>query len=407
MKKILYISGSVGLGHIFRDLAIARELRRGDPDLEIFWLASPTANQVIREAGEKLHPKADKWAEENVDLENASSKDKYRVNLIRYAFGASKNWKNNVKVFEEVTKRQTFDLVIGDEAYEIYVAITKDPALKPAPFVFIVDFIGMDSTSNNPLEKVGVYFWNRVWAKDYRRKIPVSDLVLFVGEEEDISDKKFGFLLPHRRIYAHDRKTKFTGYVLPFEPAEYADPEAIKGKLGYTSVPLVICSIGGTSVGQELLNLCGKAYSIVKGKIPDLHLKMVCGPRLASKFLSLPAGIEAREYVPKLYEHFAACDLAVVQGGGTSTLELTALRRPFIYFPLEGHSEQQIHVAGRLARQKAGVRLSFSQTTPEILAETMIRNIGQKAAWPPIRTDGAQRAAQLINELLTKPGKSQ
>jgi predicted glycosyltransferase len=27
MKKILYISGSLGLGHIARDLAIAKELR--------------------------------------------------------------------------------------------------------------------------------------------------------------------------------------------------------------------------------------------------------------------------------------------------------------------------------------------------------------------------------------------
>ena len=406
MKKILYISGSVGLGHISRDLAIACELRRNDSDLEISWLASPTANQVILENGEKLHPSASKWGEENVDLENASSKDIYSVNLIKYAFGASKAWKNNVEVFKEATKNKEFDLVIGDEAYEIHVAILKDPNIKRTPLVFINDFIGMDSMSNNPLEKVGVYFWNRIWAKDYKRKNPVNDLLLFVGEEEDIPDKTFGIFLPNRRAYAHDRNMKFTGYVLPFEPAKYEDSEGIKKKLGYPPVPFVICSIGGTSVGQELLNLCGRAYSIVKGKIPDLHFKMVCGPRLASKCLSLPAGIEVRDYVPKLYEHFAACDLAVVQGGGMSTLELTALRRPFIYFPLEGHSEQQIHVAGRLARQKAGVRLSFSQTNPEILAETMILNIRQKAAWPPIRTDGAQRAAQLINELLTKPGKS-
>ena len=58
--------------------------------------------------------------------------------------------------------------------------------------------------------------------------------------------------------------------------------------------------------------------------------------------------------MPRLYEHFAACDVAVVQGGGTSTLELTALRPPFVYFPLEGHAEQTLVVAKRLARQGAG-----------------------------------------------------
>ncbi len=402
MQKILYISGTVGLGHIVRDLAIARELRHIDPDLEICWLGSPTVNQVIREAGEKLHPDAGKWAEENIAMEKASSKNKYHVNLVRHTFGDLKNRDNNVQVFKEVTTNETFDLVIGDEAYEIHIEILKHPNVKRAPFVFVADFVGMDSMSKNPLEKLGVYFLNRIWAKDYRRKIRVSDLLLFVGEEEDIPDKKLGFLLPNRREYARDRNAQFIGYVLPFQPAQLADPETMKKKLGYPPAPLVICSIGGTSVGQELIHLCGRAYSIVKEEIPDLHLTMVCGPRLSSKSLSLQAGIDVREYVPNLYEHFAACDLAVVQGGGTSTLELTALRRPFIFFPLEGHSEQQIHVAARLDRQKAGVKLLFPQTTPEILAETIVRNIGQKVIWPQIRTDGAQRAAQLIHELLMK-----
>lgn len=59
--------------------------------------------------------------------------------------------------------------------------------------------------------------------------------------------------------------------------------------------------------------------------------------------------MEVQSYVDRLYEHFAASDLAVVQAGGTTTPELTALRRPFLYFPLEEHFEQQVHVAGRLA----------------------------------------------------------
>jgi predicted glycosyltransferase len=37
--RVLYISGSIGLGHARRDLAIARELRRLDPGVEIAWLA--------------------------------------------------------------------------------------------------------------------------------------------------------------------------------------------------------------------------------------------------------------------------------------------------------------------------------------------------------------------------------
>jgi UDP-N-acetylglucosamine:LPS N-acetylglucosamine transferase len=163
---------------------------------------------------------------------------------------------------------------------------------------------------------------------------------------------------------------------------------------------LIICSIGGTSVGKGLLELCGEAYSIVKKQLPDIRMILVCGPRLSTESLSLPSGVEVKGYVPKLYEHFAASDLAIIQGGGTTTLELTALRRPFIYFPLEAHFEQQMHVAGRVARHGAGTKLMYSETIPEILAEHIISHIGKEVTWPPIRTDGAERAAKLINQIL-------
>jgi hypothetical protein len=41
-----------------------------------------------------------------------------------------------------------------------------------------------------------------------------------------------------------------------------------------------------------------------------------------------------------LYRHLAACDLAIVHGGLTTCMELTAARRPFVYVPLRHHFEQ-------------------------------------------------------------------
>jgi len=38
-KRALYISSPIGLGHAQRDVAIADELRKMHPDLEIDWLA--------------------------------------------------------------------------------------------------------------------------------------------------------------------------------------------------------------------------------------------------------------------------------------------------------------------------------------------------------------------------------
>jgi UDP-N-acetylglucosamine:LPS N-acetylglucosamine transferase len=127
---------------------------------------------------------------------------------------------------------------------------------------------------------------------------------------------------------------------------------------------------------------------------------LICGPRLSVDYVRVPDGVEVKGYVPALYEHFAASDLIIVQAGGTATLELTALRRPFLYFPLANHCEQQIHVAERLARYQAGIKMIYSQTTPEILAEQVIANIDKNVDYPPIPVQGAQKAAQLILDLL-------
>src|SRR3712207_9366217 len=75
-----------------------------------------------------------------------------------------------------------------------------------------------------------------------------------------------------------------------------------------------------------------------------------------------------RAYVHDLYRHLAACDLAVVQGGLTTAMELTASRRPFLYFPLRHHFEQNFHVAHRLGRYGAGRRNDFATCDSDAIA---------------------------------------
>ena len=50
--RALYISGSIGLGHVSKDLSVARELKRARPEIEILWLAGHPASEVLRDAGE-------------------------------------------------------------------------------------------------------------------------------------------------------------------------------------------------------------------------------------------------------------------------------------------------------------------------------------------------------------------
>ncbi len=127
---------------------------------------------------------------------------------------------------------------------------------------------------------------------------------------------------------------------------------------------------------------------------------VVVGPRIDPSAMPVHEGLEIRAYVHELYRHLAACDLAVVQGGLTTTMELTATRRPFLYFPLRHHFEQNFHVRHRLSRYGAGRCMDFDASTPEVIAATIAEEMGRDVTYRPVEADGAARAAALIAEVL-------
>ena len=149
------------------------------------------------------------------------------------------------------------------------------------------------------------------------------------------------------------------------------------------------------------------------GQLRDLsaHVKDLDGAAYAPESLkklaaidpaSLPSpdGLEVVPYVHNLYRHLAACDLAVVQGGLTTSMELTAQKRPFLYFPLRHHFEQNFHVRHRLERYEAGRRMDFDDSPPERIAAAIAEEIGREVSYREVETDGAAKAARRLAELL-------
>ena len=297
--------------------------------------------------------------------------------------------------FKQVIDEYAFDLVIGDETYELVGAFAKDPALKRAPFVMIYDFVGLDRASHNPLERLLVYAVNRSWSRG--GKPPVEDLALMIGEPADVPDRPFGWRLPNRRHNAR-RYYQFVGYILQFDPAAYTDRSSVRAALGYDQRPLILCSVGGTTVGRELLELCAAAYPHIREQVRDVRMILVCGPRLDPATITAPAGVEVRGYLPRLFEHLAACprwrDDHPRADGVAAAVHLLPPPRTL---RAGGHGRRSDPATA------GGQRLRYADTTPAALAASAIRLLTSDPAWPPIRCDGARRAAELINALLPSP----
>ncbi len=153
-------------------------------------------------------------------------------------------------------------------------------------------------------------------------------------------------------------------------------------------------------VGASLLRRVMAAFPQAKEQVPGLRMIVVAGPRIDPESLPSYTGLEVVPYVHNLYRHLAACDLAVVQGGLTTAMELTAGKRPFLYFPLRHHFEQNFHVRHRLERYGAGRRMDYEDSPPEQIAAAIAQEIDREVVYREVEADGAANAARRLAELL-------
>ncbi len=399
--RAIFISSPIGLGHVQRDLAVARELRQRTPDLQIDWLAQPPVTQVLEQNGETIHPLSNLLASETAHWELSAGEHEL------HHFYAYREMDEillaNFMVFLDAVRETPYDVWIGDEAWEVDYYLHENPELKSAPFVFLTDFLGwvpVESGSNSR-EAFLTADYNAEMIKQVERYPRIRDRAIYIGDYEDLIPERFGSGLPFIPDWAKEYFTS-VGYIVPFDPADYVDTPANRVRLGFDpNRPLVICTAGGTAVGRHLLRKASDAWPLIRQEYPNAHCLVVAGPRLNPSSLPQHDGLEIRSYVHNLYEHLAVADLGIVQGGLSTTMELTLNRRPFLYFPLKNHCEQVYHVAHRLGRYRAGQQLQYATTSTESLAAAAADTLGTDTSnYRPFKPGAAARTAELIAELL-------
>jgi pimeloyl-ACP methyl ester carboxylesterase/predicted glycosyltransferase len=398
-KRALYVSSPIGLGHAQRDVAIAKELRTLVPDLEIDWLAQHPVTKVLEGEGERIHPASVDLANESGHIESESAEHDL------HCFQAWRRMDEillaNFMVFHDLVRDEHYDLWIGDEAWELDYYLHENPEQKQAAYVWLTDFVGwLPMPDGGEHESYLTADYNAEMIQHITRFPRVRDRAVFVGNPDDIVPNQFGSGLPRIRSWTEEHYD-FAGYVSGFDPAAFADRERLRAELGYgPNERVCIVTVGGSGVGEQLLRRVAEAYPLARERVPQLRMVLVAGPRIDAASLPQVEGLDVRAYVHNLYRHLAACDLAVVQGGLTTSMELTANRRPFLYFPLSHHFEQNFHVRHRLERYGAGRCMDFEESPPDVIATAIAEEIGREVDYAPVETDGAARAAALIAEVL-------
>jgi predicted glycosyltransferase len=296
-----------------------------------------------------------------------------------------------------VVQEPDYDLLIGDEAWDLDYYLHENPELKRAAYVWLTDFVGWLPVEDEALLTSD---YNAEMIEQIDRYPRVRDRALFVGNPDDVVPDRFGPQLPEIRAWT-ERHFDFPGYVTGFDPLAFGDRERLRAELGYRpSEQVCLVTVGGSGVGGHLLRRVMAAFPAAKQRVPDLRMIVVAGPRIDPASLPVVDGLEVRAYVHDLYRHLAACDLAIVQGGLTTAMELTANKRPFLCFPLRHHFEQNFHVRHRLERYGGGRFMDYETAGPDEIAVAIADEIGREVQYGDVETDGAARAAAAIAELL-------
>jgi pimeloyl-ACP methyl ester carboxylesterase/UDP:flavonoid glycosyltransferase YjiC (YdhE family) len=399
-RRALYVSSPIGLGHARRDVAIAQELRKLVPGLEVDWLAQDPVTRVLKAHGERIHPASKDLASESEHIEKESSP--HRLHVFEAFRRMDEILLSNFMVFLEAAREGDYDVWIGDEAWEVDYFLHENPELKRAAYVWLTDIVGwVPMPALGEREAALTADYNAEMIEQIERFPRVRDRAIFIGRAQDVVPGSFGPALPEIRQWTERHYQFSEGYILGLDQKTVGDRDDLRSRLGYRNGEIVcIASVGGSGVGAELLARLMKAYPAIRRRIPKLRMVAVAGPRIDVSTLPGIKGVDVRSFVPDLDLHLAACDVALTQGGLSTTMELTAARRPFIYFPLRDHCEQNFHVRHRLQQYRAGRCMDFNEATPENLAVAIESLLSQPVDYAEVETGTAARAAKLIAELL-------
>jgi pimeloyl-ACP methyl ester carboxylesterase/predicted glycosyltransferase len=400
-RRALFVSSPIGLGHVWRDISVADELRRQVPGLEVHWLAEEPVTTVLRERGEEIHPASASLASESdhVDRE-AGEHDLHAFQMLRRM---DEILCANFMVFHDLVRDETFDVWVGDEAWDIDHFLHENPELKTSPFVWMTDFVGyLPMPDGGDREAFLTADYNAEMIEHVERLPRVRDRAIYFGGADDIVPEAFGPGLPGIREWT-SRHYRMAGYAPGFDPAALPSRAELRAELGWEPDERVcVVSVGGSGVGEPLLRRVVDALPLARERVPGLRMVAVTGPRIDPTSLPAAEGLEVLGYVHELRRHLAACDMAVVQQGLTTTMELVACGRPFLSLPLAHHFEQRYHVRHRLDRHGACDWLDWEDATPVAIAGAIERLVGTEPGYAPVPRDAASRAAGWIAELVTR-----
>jgi len=375
----------VGGGHVFRDIAIAKELKKLLPEnYEIIFASGGNAYAMIQDEGLEV----EKITGLNFPAHQGTA------SFLKLYFAIL--WSELLQLFDlrRLIKKHQPALVILDE----FFFMADYCRLHRIPVVFMCDFVGVPQLRffHNPLRATLEKFFDWYLATYLPRRV---NRWIFIGDTE---------LIP-REDWRARTKTRGIVTVEPITKVQYTPPplrDEARKKLGFTeSERVVTVAVGCSGVGEYLLEAVNTVAPLLRNHVPGLRVELICGNGIDLQRLSSNQDVHVHGYIRNIEVFFAASDAVIVQCGLTTTTECLMIGVPMIVVPLADHWEQAN--TARYLYEKAGIRkIDAEHVSPKVLSDAILHLLSQTSwATSPFRGDGHIVAARAIADVLEAPSE--
>lgn len=385
-QRILWAVSSVGRGHIMRDMAIVRQLRRL-ADVEVDWLVPDPGRDFMGARGYRvLEPSADLLGSGKVYGQVLSDcVDEF--NLIRYVRADTRLHKHDFLVSAQAWEHTSYHGIVGDEAFWLLTGFAARWATRPAPFIFLTDFIGTKAMRPRLRDIWVAWYKNFQFTMSHRG----TDRYLYIGSPEEIPDERLGVGLPSRSAWAR-RHCEFVRPIADIDPAVSPDRPSLRQHLGLPREDyLFLATVGPQGDFRQRMAIIEAIFEILRAEF-EAHFVLLC-PEPGER-----PWIQYARYLEGLPRYFAAADFVITESGYGKIVELSAIGTPFIAYPLPYHFEQEYVMRHRLDTYGTGHLVTLRDHTPQEIAAQVGRRLGTQAA--PIDVDNGEEVARIILETL-------
>jgi predicted glycosyltransferase len=195
----------------------------------------------------------------------------------------------------------------------------------------------------------------------------------------------------------------YTGFVTVEKSKAAKDDAGIRGireQLGLAPADkLIVGSIGGGSVGSELLTAAIGAFTILQDSIPA-HLQLFCGPYCdGAAYTTLQNRMRDHMTIARFTDRFPAwleaADLSISMAGYNTCMNLLQAGIPALVYPFKQNSEQRLR-AERLGRKAPMTIIDETDLTPHLFAKKIAQQLDRPRMTAEIKLNGATETVKQL-----------